>query len=526
MGCSASSANPPKLRRRHSPALQDDMIEGTPHSLRIRVVTSLSASSISPKNSSIAELFPGDGGGGSDDGGGEITRTTEHISQSKKEQNESKYAYHFDEATKSNDQSSNSENKTIQQQNSFASTKSTSFSKRPRFINLEDVTNENFEGSASGVFSIKEGEKVDEQFVSIDDLADRIVEISTDDGSSSDSDNSDDLTGDEIIMGKDGATKQKLNSNGQQYGSPRSSTSSLHRSSSSNSLSPQRKNSANWRESAVLSPAVSRISTEIFPHSGVMIPKNPKRSALTRFREFGRKIHIGVRVGRAVNKIQDLHGMKRINQYLIIRTLGEGSYGKVKLAEDVNTGRQYAMKILRKTTVRKASRRLSIHSSTDTVAEEIAIMKKLNHPNVVKLYEVLETPTTVYLFIEFYPQGPVIDLEKEMQAHEDEDKSSAPTCPKLELETVRRYVRDIIQGLSYLHAHGVIHQDLKPNNLLLRKDGTVAISDFGISTLISSKSDLVRITQNGTPAFMAPELHGAQKSAHSGYVRFVQILHE
>ena len=92
------------------------------------------------------------------------------------------------------------------------------------------------------------------------------------------------------------------------------------------------------------------------------------------------------------------------------------------------------------------------------------------------------------------------------------------------LETVRTYTRDIIKGLSYLHAHGVIHQDLKPNNLLLGQDGSIAISDFGISTIVQSKSDLVRITNNGTPAFMAPELHGAQSSAHSGHVSLIALF--
>jgi hypothetical protein len=313
-----------------SPALHD---QGD--YLQVRVVAS--SPSLSPKNSTIAELFPEDEKFGSND-------------------NTSKYAYNGDE---DNDDDQEEDTRSIP--------------KRPSFIDLEHIANNDdlFDGSNSGVFSIQEGEA--NTFVSIDDLADTIVEVSTDDYSSSSEDSMDEETLDKTTEA-----------------SPGSSNASLRRRHSGGEMgSPIRKNSANWRESSVLSPAVQRLSTDIFPKTGVKKQQVAVVSALARFRNLGRKIHMGVRVGRAVKKVQDLHGMKRINQYLIIRALGEGTYGKVKLAEDVNTGKQYAMKVLRKTTARKASRKLSIHSSTDTVAEEIAIMKKLNHTNVVKLYEVL-----------------------------------------------------------------------------------------------------------------------------------------
>jgi hypothetical protein len=464
-------------------------------SLKVRVVSNGRTGTLSPKNSTIAELFPED-----DDDEYDDTKA-----------GRSKYIYRLPEdpgGAFTMNEGGNSMNNS---------------SKRPKSIDFSSI---------DAVLAIQEDKETveDLEFVSIDDLADTIVEVSTDDGSSSDSSDDTDFEAqfEQDMLNNDQQSAESIDSefllpsgsglrrkNSAGLSSP-SSSNSLRRKNSGGSIpSPVRKNSANWRESSVLSPAVARLSTEIFPK----VEPRPRMS-LNRFRNVSRKIHMGVRVGRAVKKIQDLHGMKRINQYLILRALGEGSYGKVKLAEDVNTGKQFAMKVLRKTTARRASRQLSIHSADDTVAEEIAIMKKLNHPNVVKLFEVLETPTTVYLFIEFRPQGPVIDLEKEIQAQEDNATGvvTNPSCPKLALETVRRYVRDIIKGLSYLHAHGVIHQDLKPNNLLLGKDGSVAISDFGISTLISSKSDLVRITNNGTPAFMAPELHGAQSAAHSGQV--------
>ena len=80
---------------------------------------------------------------------------------------------------------------------------------------------------------------------------------------------------------------------------------------------------------------------------------NKRKRGLNRFRNISGKVRLGVRLGLAVKKASDMHGMKRINQYLIIRVLGEGSYGKVKLVEDQNSGKQYAMKVLKKTVRKK-----------------------------------------------------------------------------------------------------------------------------------------------------------------------------
>lgn len=489
-------------------------------SLKVCVVTTPSGHHVSPKNSSLGELgiydddrddaVTGDAGTGD---------TADHHSDAAASgtAHKSKYAFQS-EADKTR--------------------------KRPRlnFVGTE-FDSDIMEGKA------EEPDDHAEDIFSIDDIADTFVEVSTDDDSSDD-DSDDGFTSgsnfasaqpfDEtiehmintngydrapsahsVLLSSDGSNRSPVRKNSANSGSmspdPHDSTSPL---------SPVRKGSGKWRTSSVLSPAVARVSRDIFPRdvsSTADSNINNRKRGLDRFRNVSGKIRLGVRLGLAVKKASDMHGMKRINQYLIIKMLGEGSYGKVKLVEDQNTGKQYALKILKKT-VRKTSRRLSIHESKDTVVEEIAIMKKLNHPNVVRLHEVLETTNQVYLVLEYRRQGPVVDLEGEMKSQEmsgqwSSDDLNSPQCPKLALETVRTYTRDIVQGLSYLHAHGVIHQDLKPNNLLLGQDGSVAISDFGISTIIHSKSDLVRITNNGTPAFMAPELHGAQSSAHSGQVR-------
>ena len=382
-------------------------------------------------------------------------------------------------------------------------------SKRP-FIEINNTGL----GSLENEYAANSGDStVAETKYTIDDIADELVEFSTDDDSSDDdSDSESHNLSDSIKFSSQQSLSSCANSNVSLSDSVfvSSEKKPIESDFISPEVLPRRKGSGKWRTSAMLSPAVTRSSEDIFSKKTNV---DNKKTGLERLRILSGKIRLGVRLGNAVKKASDMHGMKRINQYLIIRVLGEGTYGKVKLVEDQNSGKQYAMKVIRKT-IRKTSRRLSIHESSDTVAKEIAIMKKLNHPNVVRLKEVLETTNQVYLVLEYRRQGPVVDLEKEMV---DSDGSSR-LYPRLALQTVRKYSRDILKGLSYLHAHGVIHQDLKPNNLLLGQDGSIAISDFGISTLVKSKSDLVRITNNGTPAFMAPELHGAQSSAHSGQV--------
>ena len=130
---------------------------------------------------------------------------------------------------------------------------------------------------------------------------------------------------------------------------------------------------------------------------------------------------------------------------------------------------------------------------------EIAVMKRLNHPNVVQLNEVMyEEPNRassagplVYIVMEYLPGGISLDISL---------RKSLPS-----LDQAWAFFRDVAQGLDYLHVHHIIHRDLKPENLLLSSDGTVKISDFGVA-LVFDSSDVMSTASKGTPAFMAPEL--------------------
>ena len=111
------------------------------------------------------------------------------------------------------------------------------------------------------------------------------------------------------------------------------------------------------------------------------------------------------------------------------------------------------------------------------MVREIAIMKKLDHPNIVRLHEVLDSPVDnkIYMVIEHVDGGPVMD-DKEEQEPLTEEKA-------------RDIFRQLIKGLEYLHYHGIIHRDIKPSNLLLTRTGLLKISDFGISAICEPADD-------------------------------------
>ncbi|KAG0029318.1 hypothetical protein BGZ81_003899 [Podila clonocystis] len=183
--------------------------------------------------------------------------------------------------------------------------------------------------------------------------------------------------------------------------------------------------------------------------------------------------------------MKDYHpmtGNKMINKYMIVRELGRGMHGKVKLCRDTQTNELCAIKIVDKTTRRRLGR--SQISSEEKIRREIAIMKKCIHPNVVRLIEVIDDPTArkIYLVLEYMEGGDV-------KWKDSED------MPVLLLDEARSIFRDVVLGLEYLHTQGIIHRDIKPANLLLSADGTVKISDFGVS-YFSQKSRLEHDLEN------------------------------
>lgn len=145
------------------------------------------------------------------------------------------------------------------------------------------------------------------------------------------------------------------------------------------------------------------------------------------------------------------------------------------------------------------------NSPFNLIRREFAIAKKLDHPNIVSLIEVLDDPTSdsLYLILEWCANGPVMSHTK-TRDHNDDEPPLVPTACLSE-EQCRLYFRDMILGIEYLHSQGVIHRDIKADNLLLDEDDVLKIADFGVSELFEQDNDVITKTA-GSPSYMAPEL--------------------
>ncbi|XP_023213988.1 calcium/calmodulin-dependent protein kinase kinase 1-like, partial [Centruroides sculpturatus] len=147
-------------------------------------------------------------------------------------------------------------------------------------------------------------------------------------------------------------------------------------------------------------------------------------------------------------------------------------------------------------------KRKSITNPIDQVYREIAILKKLNHPNVVNLIEVLNDPDedNLYMVFELLEKGPVVEI---------------PTDNPLQEMQAWQYFRDVVLGIEYLHCQKIVHRDIKPSNLLLNDNGRVQISDFGVCNQFEGVDALLSDTA-GTPAFVAPEALKENLDTYSG----------
>uniref|UniRef100_A0A3B3QRE1 MAP/microtubule affinity-regulating kinase 3 n=1 Tax=Paramormyrops kingsleyae TaxID=1676925 RepID=A0A3B3QRE1_9TELE len=176
-----------------------------------------------------------------------------------------------------------------------------------------------------------------------------------------------------------------------------------------------------------------------------------------------------------------------IGQYRLLKTIGKGNFAKVKLARHVLTGKEVAVKIIDKTQMNS--------SSLQKLFREVRIMKLLNHPNIVKLFEVIETEKTLYLVMEYASGGEVFDY---LVAH-----------GRMKEKEARAKFRQIVSAVQYCHQKYIVHRDLKVKNLLLDADMNIKIADFGFSNefTLGNKLD----TFCGSPPYAAPELFQGKK---------------
>lgn len=181
----------------------------------------------------------------------------------------------------------------------------------------------------------------------------------------------------------------------------------------------------------------------------------------------------------------------QIGPWKLGETLGSGSTGKVLLASNENTKQQAAIKVISKAVFEAMNNSEENGSALPyNIEQEIIIMKLLNHPNVLRLYDVWETNTDLYLVLEYAEKGELFNMLVERG-------------PLPENEAVRAF-RQIIIGISYCHSLGVVHRDLKPENLLLDSKMNIKIADFGMAALESE--DKLLETSCGSPHYAAPEI--------------------
>ena len=172
----------------------------------------------------------------------------------------------------------------------------------------------------------------------------------------------------------------------------------------------------------------------------------------------------------------------RIGKYQVIKTLGEGSFGKVKLAEHVTTGQKVALKIINKKTLAKSDMQ-------GRIEREISYLRLLRHPHIIKLYDVIKSKDDIIMVIEYAGKELFDYIVQRGRMPEDE---------------ARRFFQQIIAAVEYCHRHKIVHRDLKPENLLLDDQLNVKIADFGLSNIMTDGNFLK--TSCGSPNYAAPEV--------------------
>jgi len=249
-------------------------------------------------------------------------------------------------------------------------------------------------------------------------------------------------------------------------------------------------------------------------------------------------------------KVDSNDNVTDFNEYHLVRRLGAGAFAHVDLCEirhprpsffaPAPPPDQFAVKVFNKSILRKkrkyvsdASGKMHFTTELDKTAEEIAIMKRLRHPNLVNLHEVIddEEEDTLYMVLEFVPGGPIMDW---VHTPDGGMFASPLTGAVLGEERADWAIADVLNGLAYLHLHHICHRDLKPQNILLDGIGRCKIADFGVAHHFSDEEDLNpeslaklardedrgKLTSTeGTRAFWAPEmlLESSAVSGFSGY---------
>ncbi|XP_055975068.1 NUAK family SNF1-like kinase 2 [Sorex fumeus] len=183
---------------------------------------------------------------------------------------------------------------------------------------------------------------------------------------------------------------------------------------------------------------------------------------------------------QAVKRHHHKHNLR--HRYEFLETLGKGTYGKVKKARE-SSGRLVAIKLIRKDRIKDEQDLLHIR-------REIEIMSSLNHPHIIAIHEVFENSSKIVIVMEYASRGDLYDYISERQ--------------RLSEREARHFFRQIVSAVHYCHQNGIVHRDLKLENILLDANGNIKIADFGLSNLFHHGQFLQ--TFCGSPLYASPEI--------------------
>ena len=182
---------------------------------------------------------------------------------------------------------------------------------------------------------------------------------------------------------------------------------------------------------------------------------------------------------------QHSQGNYVFDNYRFEKSIGQGTFGKVKLALFVPSNKKYAVKILNKTQIK-------LKKEVHLVKRELEIIPKFNHPNVIHVKCIFEDENNYYIIMDYCENGELFDyIVKHHVLTEDE---------------TALFFYQLINGVEHIHSKHVVHRDLKPENLLLTKSNMLKIIDFGLSNHFSGSNCKLLETKCGSPSYAAPEI--------------------
>lgn len=169
--------------------------------------------------------------------------------------------------------------------------------------------------------------------------------------------------------------------------------------------------------------------------------------------------------------------------YKVGKTLGKGAFGKVNLVMHKLSRKLVALKSINKDYLKE-------ETSKKKMLQEVQILRRNRHPNVVKLYETFEADKHVCLVLELCAGGDLLNYVRKRR--------------RLKENYAKFLFRQIIEGISHIHSKSILHRDIKLDNILLDGKGVIKIGDFGVSKLVKRNEKMY--DQCGTPAYIAPEI--------------------